>query len=59
MRNDRVGLHIEGLEGDIHKESQDVQEPKLGPRRVFLLGYMRNLDIDCVVCVQERIEQAW
>jgi hypothetical protein len=59
MRNDRVGLHFESLEGDKNKESQDVQEPKLGPRRVFLLGYVRNLDIDCVVCVQERIEQAW
>jgi hypothetical protein len=47
------------LKGDENKESQDVQEPKLGPRRVFLLGYVRNLDIDCVVCVQERIEQAW
>ncbi len=59
MRSDRVGLHFESLERNENKESQDVQEPKLGPRRVFLLGYMRNLDIDCVVCVQERIEQAW
>ena len=59
MNKGREEIHFEGLKGNENKESQDVQEPKLGPRRVFLLGYVRNLDIDCVVCVQERIEQAW
>lgn len=51
-------IHFKGLQGNEDKESKDVQEPEFGPRRVLLLGYVRNLDIDCVVCVQERIEEA-
>jgi hypothetical protein len=50
-------IHFKGLQGNEDKESKDVQEPQFGPRRVLLLGYVRNLDIDCVVCVQERIEE--
>lgn len=50
-------IHFQGLQGNEYKESKYVQEPEFGPRRVLLLGYVRNLDIDCVVCIQERIKE--
>ena len=58
MKNDSEVVHFQGLKGDEDKEGHDVQKPQLRPRRIFLLGYVRNLDIDCVVCIQERIEEA-
>jgi len=33
-------IHFIGLQGNEDKESEDVQQPEFGPRRVLLLGYV-------------------